>query len=180
VAKLLEEWRRRGALEFERSAGPVELDVKVHREPVWRERADHIIHGRVEHEGAREIREQLWGKKLADDRYELCCIPFFIYDLALGDEVETGAGKDFGVIERVVKRSGRRTYWVWLAEDSDAPTRRRVAAKLNDGCGCLTEWYSKQLLAVDVVSDEQADAILSALKEEIDAGLLECVPGQSG
>ena len=31
--------------------------------------------------------EQLWGKEVGPQRCIVCCIPFFVYDVALGDEV---------------------------------------------------------------------------------------------
>jgi hypothetical protein len=35
--------------------------------------------------------EQLWARQVGDRRFEICCIPFFVYDMALGDVVETDA-----------------------------------------------------------------------------------------
>jgi hypothetical protein len=31
----------------------------------------------------------LWARQVGDRRFEICCIPFFLYDVALGDVVET-------------------------------------------------------------------------------------------
>jgi hypothetical protein len=80
----------------------------VHETPVWREKADFMICGPLP-EAARS--EQLWARQVGDQRFETCYIPFFLYDVALGDVVETNAGYD---VERVVEASGRYVFRVWF------------------------------------------------------------------
>lgn len=58
----------------------------VHREPVWRDRANFVVNAPLPEEGRYE---QLWSRQLSDDCFEVCCIPFFLYDVALGDVVQT-------------------------------------------------------------------------------------------
>jgi hypothetical protein len=179
VSQLLEQRKSSGQLTYELShTAPAhrtnEFDVKVHKNPVWRERADHILHGRIEHEGLQEMREQLWVRKIADNRFELCCIPFFLYDLALGDEVET----EKGIIQRVIKPSGHRTFWIWFDKSSGSEVRRTIYEKVT-GQGCLAEWYSPGLLAFDAESDELGNSVSALLEDETQQGLLECVPGRT-
>ena len=45
--------------------------------------------------------------------FEICCIPFFVYDLALGDLVETNA--DYSVTLRHAP-SGRFVFRVWFGD----------------------------------------------------------------
>lgn len=177
VAQLLEKRKDLGQLTFERSHTAEghrtsNFEVKVHKNPVWRERADHILHGRIEHEGVQEMREQLWARKIADNRFELCCIPFFVYDLALGDEVET----EKGIIEKVVKPSGHQTFWIWFDKSANNQVRNAVYEKVTRE-GCLAEWYSPGLLAFDAESDELGNSVSALLEDETQQGLLECVPG---
>jgi hypothetical protein len=73
----------------------------VHEGPVWRDRANFIVGAPLSEEGRAE---QLWARQLGGERFEICCIPFFVYDLALGDVVETDAAQN---IVRVVEPSGR-------------------------------------------------------------------------
>ena len=47
--------------------------------------------------------EQLWARRVDDEHHEICCIPFFVYDLALGDTVEVDADH---LVTRVVEPSG--------------------------------------------------------------------------
>jgi hypothetical protein len=63
-------------------------DTAVHLHPVWRDRADFIIAASITGlAGARW--EQLWARQLSRDEFEICCIPFFLYNLSLGDVVQT-------------------------------------------------------------------------------------------
>jgi hypothetical protein len=74
----------------------------VHSDPVWRERADFIIGAPVPEEGRAE---QLWARRLGEPLlFEICCIPFFLYDVALGDVIQTDASYE---LARIVKPSGR-------------------------------------------------------------------------
>lgn len=176
---LLDERRRLGHLQFDRTHSAPQVTYKIHHHPVWRDRADAIVHARVEHKGAADIRESLWARTLAEGLYEICCVPFFVYDLALGDEV-SAASDDAGklTLEAVVKRSGNQTFWVWFEEPYD----RRVWDTAYEGlarAGCLVEGYNEGLLAFNASSVEQAELAAEVLKEAADKGLLECVPGGS-
>lgn len=91
-------------------AGPVR--EAVHQEPVWRDRSNFVIAAAVPGGGDTET-EQLWGRQIDERRFEICCIPFFVYDLALGDVVETDG--DY-IVERVVEPSGRYVFRVWFGE----------------------------------------------------------------
>ena len=55
--------------------------------------------------------EQLWWQQVAPKRFVLCCIPFFVYDLSLGDEVKTD---EDNVLLTVLKRSGQVSFRVWF------------------------------------------------------------------
>jgi len=48
------------------------------------------------------------GCQLAAEGFEVCCIPFFVYDLALGDVVAASPRDSRkSVVDRVVAPSGR-------------------------------------------------------------------------
>ncbi len=90
-----------------------------HTEPVWRSRANFVIAADIASAPDKREWEQLWARKSADTRFEICCIPFFVYDLALGDEVETDGDH---VLRRVVKPSGHFTFRVWFGSSTDPAT----------------------------------------------------------
>jgi hypothetical protein len=136
----------------------------VHAAPVWRERANFLIGAPLAEEGRGE---QLWARQIGDDRFEICCIPFFVYDLALGDIVETDANFD---LVRVVERSGRFVFRVWFGETSHP--RQEVAEKLAE-LGALLEWSSPNLLAVDAADEAHAQTIAEYLAaQEREEGLM--------
>jgi hypothetical protein len=133
----------------------------THEAPVWRDRADFIIGAPLPEEGRAE---QLWARRLGDLRFEICCIPFFLYDLALGDVVETNAAHD---VVRVVEQSGRFVFRVWFGETSQP--RQAVADELT-GLGALLEWSSPNLLAVDAADEAHAQVVADYLAGQEHAG----------
>lgn len=177
--RLLARRRQLGHLQFDKTHSLPQINYKIHHHPVWRDRADAIVNAVVEHESTGDMQESLWARKLADGRYEICCIPFFIYDLALGDEVDTAldvAGKL--VLRTVVERSGNQTFWLWFNEPYAREVWDRAYASAA-GAGCPVEGYNAGLIAFSAASAGQAALVSEALKEEIDKGLLECVSGST-
>jgi hypothetical protein len=142
----------------------------VHEAPVWRERANFVIGAPLPEEGRAE---QLWARQLGDERFEICCIPFFVYDLALGDVVETDANHD---IVRVIEPSGRFVFRVWFGEAFHP--RQEIADALAE-LGALLEWSSPNLLGVDAADEAHAQVIADYLAEQHRAGRLMYETGRS-
>lgn len=126
-------------------------DWKVHQTPVWRDRANFIIDVIVEEESdGSKVWEQLWSEQTGENRFLLCCIPFFVYDLDLGDEVETRSeGEQRYVVNRVVRRSELYTFRVWFGGSDNPGVRDEVIDEV-ERQGWLLEWYSKDLVAISV------------------------------
>lgn len=144
----------------------------VHQDPVWRSRSNFIIAAPID--GGRDFKtEQLWARKDDEGRFELCCIPFFVYDLALGDVVETDSEY---LVRRVVRPSGRFVFRVWFG-DSFHP-RDEVADELK-ALGSLIEWSSRNLLAVDAADEGHAQLVADFLAEREKAGQLVYEAGRS-
>jgi hypothetical protein len=100
---------------------------------VWRDRANFVIGAQLREEGRAE---QLWARQVSDQRFEICCIPFFVYDVALGHVVETDANDD---LAGVVERSVRSVFRLWFGEAFHP--RQEVADELAE-LGALHEWSS--------------------------------------
>src|SRR5438876_694209 len=84
-----------------------------------------------------EVVEYLWCRPLSDASFELCCIPFAAYNLALGDQIILELVESrFYTVTGVGVRSENATYRIWIADDR---------ADLNDfgqelrGLGLLVE-----------------------------------------
>lgn len=150
-------------------------EVATHQEPVWREHSDFIIVADISNYSAAASREQLWARKLSASTFEVCCIPFFVYDLALGDVVATMSERDH-VLSQVVRPSGRFVFRAWLA--SAGPWRSTILERLGS-LGCLLEWSSMDLVAVDSPDLEQAILVGDFLQAQEDAGRLVFETGRS-
>jgi len=142
----------------------------THQEPVWRDRANFIIAAEIDLSGTEIASEQLWARKITDTEFEICCIPFFVYDLALGDVVRTAAkgGKQY-IVDEVIRGSGHFTFRVSLSRSN--LSRDDLAFRLNE-MGALTERSSKTMLAVDATDAEHARRIADFLHSEQQAGRL--------
>lgn len=135
----------------------------AHQEPVWRERSNFIINAELSEKDRPWRFEQLYVRQVSDDRFEVCCIPFFLYDVALGDIVATSPKGDRKyVVTNVVQPSGRYVFRVWLGESLQAPDE--IVEQLK-ALGSLVEWSSRNLLAVDAVDQEHAQLVANYLAE---------------
>ena len=148
-----------------------------HLEPVWRDRSNFIIAADVSSYSDLVDREQLWARQVGEDRFELCCIPFFLYDVALGDTVETvAAGGRRYMLNRVVESSGRFVFRVWFGESFHP--RRDIADELV-GMGALVEWSSANMFAVDAADEAHAQLVADVLLAHEQAGRLVYETGRS-
>ncbi len=148
-------------------AVPSEL-YSIHHEPVWRDRSDFIINAALTEA---DRFEQLWCRRVTSNSFELCCIPFFLYNVALGDIVETQtlAGRAY-VVTRVIASSGRYVFRVHF-DESMRRNQEQVVDTL-ESMSSLVEWSSGSLLAVDARDSEHAQQIADYLWAAEDQGLL--------
>ncbi len=147
-----------------------------HSNPVWRDKANFIIGIKLQASlpDFDIVLERLWGEQIADHRFIICCIPYFAYDLSLGDEVETDTEY---MIKEVVKASGQYTFRM-LFEKSIDMNFKDVLVKELDKRGCLVEWYSSKLLAVSC-SEQYSQSIANLLLEKETLGLLSYETGET-
>ena len=139
-----------------------DLQVAVHRDPVWRERSDFIIAVEIEPGDTGKDTEQLWARKIDESHFELCCIPFFTYHLALGDVVRTEPiGDRLYMVAEVTQPSGRFVFRVWFGGTTEP--RQDILNKL-ESLGGLLEWSSNNLLAVDASDTDHAQLIADYLR----------------
>jgi len=132
--------------------------VAVHLNPIWRDRADHVIRARIpESEGHHIQLEQLWAKRIEDHVFDIRCIPFHLYDLALGDRVHTNAALE---LVGVIRRSGHVTYRVWFG---DQPASRAEVENAVLGLGGSVEWSGSDLMAIDAPDKAISQAIADYL-----------------
>src|SRR6478672_10801175 len=99
----------------------MKMDELQHEEPAWRHRADFIIAAKIkDKQYSKDFNtEQLWARRLDDGTCELCCIPFALYDLFLGDIVEVNDDLE---VSRVIRRSGHYGFRVATNTREDQDT----------------------------------------------------------
>ena len=119
-------------------------------------------------------REQLWAKKIESNKFMICCIPFFIYDLSLGDIVETDESY---LVKSVFSRSGRFVFRVWLLSE-DSAERIAVAENLTK-MGALLEQSSANLFAVDASSEKLAAEVSGFMLELEGKGIIQYETGNT-
>lgn len=146
----------------------------VHQSPVWRDRANFVFAAHLGVKDGKSEWEQLWGQKTASHRFVLCCIPFFVHDISLGDEVETDA--DF-VLQRVVRSSSQITFRVWFG-GQDAMKRQELAREI-EVMKPLMEWSSENLLVLSV-PEAGARQLADYLQLRENEGVLQYETGRSG
>jgi hypothetical protein len=95
-----------------------------HVAPIWRDRMDFVFNAALPEDCAPKRFEQLVGHRVADGEFQLCCIPFFLYDVSLGDVVATTGGY---ILDRVVRPSGRYTFRVYFGGKTGA--KDQIAAR---------------------------------------------------
>ena len=159
------------------TAPKAEADVYIkHAAPIWRDRMDFVFDAALP-DASNEL-EQLVGRQVADTEFELCCIPFFLYDVSLGDIIETN--EDY-LFKRVVRPSGRYTFRVWFGRHSGPKggPKDRIAAELELEHGALLEWHGSNLLAVDAENGEVAQKIADYLQVQETAGELTFETGRT-
>jgi hypothetical protein len=139
--------------------------IATHDFPVWREKADFIIASRLGEElGIDDLLEweQLWARKVESNSFELCCIPFFAYGLALGDVVETKPFESRNyVVNEVISHSGRRTFRVFF--QSLIRWNEIIDEITSLGCTVEVRWEHSNLIAVDVASVTDCDLLKAYL-----------------
>jgi hypothetical protein len=153
-------------------------DVKVHVHPVWRDKADFMLNMKIDSEDGALRYEQLWVKRHGEELFEICCIPFFLYDLALGDKVRVAEQDGRRVMEGAVEFSGHHTFRAWFGDSSQATAKDEVLREL-ERRGCLYEWFSENLLAIDAPNDGVAMAIADYLLAQEEQEYLQYETGRT-
>lgn len=142
-----------------------------HEAPAWKGQADFICLARIDDTPRWE---QLWVRREEGGTFLVCCVPFFLYDLSLGDSVELD---ESNIVKGVVKRGGHITFRVWFGESSEVD-RDRVVALLESNAVVL-EWSSHNLLAMSCPQGAVALTVAEELGQEEANGCLRYESGST-
>jgi len=130
-------------------------NVATHDTPAKLQCADHLVRIDLEDHGMPGRFEQLWARKLDGRNFEICCVPFFAYDIALGDIVETD--NEF-TVRRVVDKSGHKVIRVAVVNEGAAQKLHPILHEWVESTRLLYEWHGAGYLAIDV-PEERAQSI---------------------
>ncbi|HZM28688.1 MAG TPA: DUF4265 domain-containing protein [Gemmatimonadales bacterium] len=140
--------------------------IAVHERPVWKERANFLVHIDLHPWGLPGRLEQLWVRREGERLFELCCIPFFSYGFHLGDVVETTPQNDLEfVVNRVVSPSGRRNIRIAVINPDDAELiTKRLEVECENLC-CPYEVCRPGYMAIDLPSPNHERVLLTAIND---------------
>ncbi|MFV2104910.1 DUF4265 domain-containing protein [Micromonospora sp. LOL_024] len=121
------------------------------------------------------LAEQIWLVPSVGGTYEVACIPFRVYGLALKDVVELDhAGK---VIIGVRESGGHRVFRVFLSpslpDEKFQPTRSSLI-RAADEAHLKAEWSGERHLAVDVPPQGDIGSLWSAIEQGNSGGGIYC------
>jgi hypothetical protein len=102
--------------------------------------------------------EQLFARFEGESLQEICCIPFYSYNLALGDVV---SANDNNEVNQLVSPSGKLVFRAWFEDGLRDAADFESKVALHGG---ICEWYSQRLVAVDAANEDMASAIAGYLQ----------------
>jgi hypothetical protein len=152
---------------------PESRTVVAHDHPIWRDRADFLIQVDLAPWGLAGGPEQLWARRVAVDRFEICCVPYFPYGIRLGDVVQTAAGAPWWY-ERVVIPGDRLNLRFVVAREESLETLDHIVCGVLEDGRCAYERWQRGYVAADVPSPQSEMVVMAALRPYLTTGDL-CV-----
>lgn len=137
-----------------------------HENPTWWNKADSAIGAYVTDPvwSGRYKTEQLAAKEVGLRAYVICCIPFLLYGINLGDTVEVD---DKLNVKSVVKRGD---HFGFRIATQSLEQQETLLDKFPKRLGIPHEHFSENLLAVDAEGEAMAKQIKAILQAALDLG----------
>ncbi|MGS2590056.1 DUF4265 domain-containing protein [Streptomyces hebeiensis] len=136
----------------------------VHDNPVHRGKSNYIARVDLTPFGLDGEVEQLWLQQLEDGSFEVCCIPFRVYGMSLGDIVSLSP--DGVMVARLVRKSGRRALRVLLMPTADSSNVASGIEAEVSRLDLLSEWSGDRHVAIDVPIGSDVATLISLLERE--------------
>ena len=146
--------------------------IMAHVEPAWRAKANYAAYvqindGNSEYESS-YTHEQLALQKLEDGKFIVCCIPFLIYDVNLGDEISLE-----GVNIKKLVDGNHYGFRLYLGDGRiDASFLDDVIKSLIESGACVERSVDARLLSVDVDNERSARRLAGTLARWAEQGLI--------
>ncbi len=143
--------------------------IYTHPHPVWRDRINSALLMNIVEAGERFF-EQLWAAyDPQKDAFQICCIPFYLYGVSLGDwlrlrKTQTGVHK-----VDIVEVSGHTTLRVWSDEHRSLVEVTDALCSLK----CLCEpSEDARLVGVSVPPEVDLATVHQLLQSKVESGVL--------
>jgi Domain of unknown function (DUF4265) len=133
----------------------------THSNPVERPVPSFMLQAQLDDVEADDNYEQLWTRPVGEDLFEVCCIPFFAYDLALGDVVRA----QDGVIRSVERRSGNGVVRIAVKQAEDVEDMHVHIHDLLGRLEYLCEWFAPGYVAVSVEPERAHDELFAGIAD---------------
>jgi hypothetical protein len=118
--------------------------------------------------------EQLWVRKLSVEEFEICCIPFFTYGVALGDTILAGRqGSLEWVLQRVLRKSGHRHVRVAVTNRASSTELHEALHGVAASLPFAHEWRGPGFLAIDIPPGDDSGRVTAAFQSHVLAGNIE-------
>jgi hypothetical protein len=144
------------------------IEYISHEDPVWRVEKNYMAMVDLAPFDLGGMLEQLWLREVDEGGgFEVCCIPFYAYGLALGDVVRK-SGSDR--VDRLIRKSGRRVLRVLFAEPRPLGDSRSALRRAVESTELLSEWNGDRHVAIDVPDISVMQPIFDSVQREIQNG----------
>ncbi|MFK0116154.1 DUF4265 domain-containing protein [Streptomyces sp. NPDC090994] len=138
----------------------------VHDEPADRPDRGYIAVVDLAPFGFPRQMEQIWLRPLGDGQYEICCLPFRVYGLAMGDVVSLN--EEDGSINGVIRYSGNRVFRIYFPSstplgDFDS-VKRDVISAIHDA-DLRAEWSGDRHVAIHIPLGGSVERVWAVVRQ---------------
>jgi hypothetical protein len=131
-----------------------------------KKRSDDVTSAILVLEGGKDV-ENIWLKKVRGNQYEVRTVPFWAYNMSMGDVVEAGPDEDGEglFVKKVTKRSGNRTVRVAFKVGTGVkhPEGKKLESYFKKE-GLDYEVFEPAMFSVNVPSKEEYERLVERLK----------------
>ncbi|WP_327103843.1 DUF4265 domain-containing protein [Nonomuraea glycinis] len=152
--------------------GVAEPKFIVHDAPAKAAKQNYIARVDLAPFGFSSLFEQMWLGDLGGGVYEVRCIPFRVYGLALEDLVSISS--DGSLVDSLVYPSGRRVLRVLLIPELKSDRLAEIVNSLNAAAragGLLFEWSGDRHVAIDIPVGINVDYLIRLVHGYVEQGI---------
>ncbi len=144
--------------------------IYTHPHPVWRDRINSALLIPIVAEAGERLYEQLWAAYDAQkDAFQICCVPFYVYEISLGDWLRVRETRTGGHKVDIVEVSWHITLRVWSNEHRSLIEVIDALRSLK----CLCEpSEDTQVVGVSVPPEADLTTVHQLLQSKVESGVL--------